>query len=77
MKIYRKTKSTQDIPIYLKILEVTQMQKTKKIFKTTHQSEEKKKYISCLLEETPRIMCQRVNHGCRPKFKVVQKNALD
>jgi hypothetical protein len=51
MKISRKTKSTQGIPIYLKIPDVAQIQRTKKIFKATHQPEGKKDCIIVYLKK--------------------------
>jgi hypothetical protein len=36
-------KSTQGIPIYLKILKATRRQRSKKIFNGLHQSKDKKK----------------------------------
>jgi hypothetical protein len=42
MKISRKMKSTQGIPIYLKILEATRRWGSKKIFTGLHQLEDKK-----------------------------------
>jgi hypothetical protein len=43
MKISQKMKSTQGIPIYLKILKATRRWRSKKIFHGLHQSEDKKK----------------------------------
>jgi hypothetical protein len=43
MKISWKMKSTQGIPIYLKILQATKIWRSKKIFNGLHQPEDKKK----------------------------------
>jgi hypothetical protein len=43
MKISQKMKSTQGIPIYVKILMATRRWRSKKIFIGLHQPEEKKK----------------------------------
>jgi hypothetical protein len=42
MKISRKMKSTQGIPIYLKILKATRRWRSRKIFNGLHQPEDKK-----------------------------------
>jgi hypothetical protein len=36
MKISQKTKSTQGVPIYLKILQATEIRRSKKIFNGLH-----------------------------------------
>jgi hypothetical protein len=43
IKISWKMKSTQGIPIYLKILKATRRRRSKKIFPGLHQPEDKKK----------------------------------
>jgi hypothetical protein len=43
IKISWKMKSTQGIPIYLKILKATRRRRSKKIFLGLHQPEDKKK----------------------------------
>jgi hypothetical protein len=43
MKISQKMKSTQGIPIYLRILKATRSWRSKKIFTGLHQPEDKKK----------------------------------
>jgi hypothetical protein len=45
MKISWKVKSTQGIPIYLKILKATSRRRSKKIFNGLHQPEDKKEQI--------------------------------
>jgi hypothetical protein len=45
MKISRKMKSTQGIPIYLKILQDTKRRGSKKTFNGLHQPEDKKEPI--------------------------------
>jgi hypothetical protein len=42
MKISQKMKSTQGIPIYLKILKATRRQRNKEVFNKSHQLEDKK-----------------------------------
>jgi hypothetical protein len=46
MKISRKKKLTQGIPIYLKILKATRRWRSKKIFNGLHQPEDKKEQIT-------------------------------
>jgi hypothetical protein len=43
MKISQKMKSTQGIPIHLKILQATKRWRSRKIFTGLHQPEDKKK----------------------------------
>jgi hypothetical protein len=43
MKISLKKKSTQGVPIYVKILMATRRWRSKKIFNSLHQPEDKKK----------------------------------
>jgi hypothetical protein len=45
MKISRKMKSTQGIPIYLKIIKATRIWGSKKIFNGLHQPEDEKEQI--------------------------------
>jgi hypothetical protein len=45
MKISQKMKSTQGIPIYVKILMATRRWRSKKIFNGLHQPEDKKEQI--------------------------------
>jgi hypothetical protein len=45
LKISRRMKSTQGIPIYLKILKATRRRRSKKTFHGFHQTEDKKEQI--------------------------------
>jgi hypothetical protein len=56
IKISRKMKSTQGIPIYFKILKATRKQRSKKIFNGPHQPEDKKGIDYRLLEDTPLVV---------------------
>jgi hypothetical protein len=56
MKISRKRKSTQGIPIYLMILKATRRRRSKKIFNGPYQPEDKKGIDHRLLEDTPLVV---------------------
>jgi hypothetical protein len=56
MKISRKRKSTQGIPVYLMILKATRRRRSKKIFNGPHQPEDKKGIDYRLLEDTPLVV---------------------